>query len=351
MTTLKYSQFLFLLLISGVLVLSGCGDDESPEPTLPFETGVFISNEGPFQNGTGTITHFNPDNNTTTQKIFETENARPLGNIVQSITFHNDKAYIVVNNANIVEVVNANTFESVATIEGLTMPRYFIGISETKGYVSEWGTGGVNGAIQVIDLTTNTVTKTITTGSGTDRMLMEGNMVYAVNKGGFGTDSTVVAINTTTDELSQTIEVDINPNSIQVKDNQVFALCNGVNDFYNPSSNTPGSLWNITTETKVFQFSTPNDHPSNLVVDDQNQLYCTNAGQLIQFNEGINVFSTIPLVAKSFYALGFNATDGYLYGSDALDFASDGFVFRYETNGTKVDSIQAGIIPGGFAFK
>ncbi len=96
-----------------LVAISACGEKElccdNPQPDYP--KGIFVVNEGPF-GGTGTISWHNPDTGETQDSLFEkANNGAVLGQFVQSLTFFNGKAYIVVNGANRVVVVDAKTFQ------------------------------------------------------------------------------------------------------------------------------------------------------------------------------------------------------------------------------------------------
>ena len=95
----KLNLLLLVLALLGTLFFNSCTKDDKKE-NFPYDNGVFITNEGPFQSGSGTITFYDKATGLTQEKIFETVNAMPLGNIVQSMNIFNNKAYIVVNNAN-----------------------------------------------------------------------------------------------------------------------------------------------------------------------------------------------------------------------------------------------------------
>ena len=62
--------------------------------------------------------------------------------------------------------------------------------------------------------------------------------------------------------------------------------------------------------------------------------------------------SEIPPIAKllqrNWQPIGYN--DGYVYGTDAVDYVQQGWSYRYTTSGFVVDSVQVGIIPGGYCF-
>ncbi len=111
-----------------MIILAGCNKSNNDNPSGNWSNSVFIVNEGPFQTGSGSISAFNRESLEVTNNLFETANGRPLGNIVQSMSVYKDRGFIVVNNANKIEVVNLKDFKSDTTIENLALPRYFIGI-------------------------------------------------------------------------------------------------------------------------------------------------------------------------------------------------------------------------------
>src|SRR5688572_26424296 len=139
---MKKSFFSFLpvlsFLLAGTTVLSSCGkEDDDPIADREFGNGVFVTNEGQFQKSNGDVSFIDKPSKAVEQTLFLTVNGRPAGDVVQSMTFHNGKAYIIVNNSNKIEIANAATFKSEGVINGLKQPRYMV-ISNNKAYVSSW---------------------------------------------------------------------------------------------------------------------------------------------------------------------------------------------------------------------
>lgn len=348
----------FAVLVS----LSACKKDE-PQPQTPtptpsaFESGVFITNEGPYGNGTGTISYFNKTNSTVSNDIFESKNSYPLGNIVQSMSIYNSKGYIVVNNAGKVEIVDANTFASAGVISGLNSPRYFLGVNSTTGYVSEWGADGMTGAVKVINLSSNTVTSTIATGKGAENMLKVGDKVYVACSGGFGNDSVVTVIDALTNAVTGTINVGANPKSLQVDVNgKLWILCAGQWDVNYTMLEKTGSLVRINPATDAVELTLPllsqYSQPFNLVINAaKTSLYYTFASEVYTQSVNASTLNTTPVISRNFYALGIDPATDYIYGGDAGNFSANGNVLRYSVSGTVIDSFAVGIAPNGFCFK
>ncbi|MEM7103137.1 MAG: DUF5074 domain-containing protein [Bacteroidota bacterium] len=356
------SKFLMLILAGSLLFLGSCKEEIIiiPEPGK-YDNGILVSNEGPFQNGTGTVSFIHRDSGFVLNEIFQTENNRPLGNIVQSVSEHLGRVYIVVNNSNKIEVVNAADFESIGTIEGLNQPRYFLGIDGNKGYVSEWGDTGSNGAVHVVDLNTLTITQTFTIGGGPERMLRLGDRVYVANSGGFGSNNKIFIYDVNEDLQENVIDVGDNPNSMQLdQSGNLWVLCAG-NKVYNADfslnldASTAGGLYRINTladeVVESYVLSDKSVVPGNLVVNpDRTTLYYTGAGVHEQaVNAG--ALNETPMLNNFFYGLAVDPQTGNLYGCNARDFNSNGAVEVYAPDGTFVTSYDVGIIPGNVIFR
>ncbi len=361
---LKSTQFAFfylsILLSSTFFIACDTKDDVIPiEPQRgKYASGILIANEGPFQNGSGSITFYDPVAGTVEQNAFERANNRVLGNIVQSVNVYENSIYTVVNNAGKVEVASDDSFVSTGVIEGLALPRYFLGITPQKAYITEWGANGVEGNVQVVDLRTNQVIKTIPVGSGAERMLLVGNEVYVACKGGFGSDNRVFVIDTRNDSVVKEIEVGANPNSLQLDaQGNIWVLCGGQfrSDFTGLVSSS--ELYKIDPNSRSvtgqFPFNDFNNTASDLVINERGDtLYFLKGGSVFAVGISLGEQITIDTILQGFYyGLGYNPVDGLLFVSDANDFASNGSVFIVDPVAGIIDEIPAGIIPnGGFYF-
>lgn len=341
------SFFLFLL-----IVIFSCDKDEVTPETGAYQNGVFITNEGPFQTGTGTVSFYDRSSGIITQDIYQKENiGQVLGNIVQSMTIIGDKAYIIVNNAQKIEVVEAATFKSIATISGLEQPRYLLQVDDNKAYLSQYGASGTNGEIKIIDLTTNTVTGTISVGIGPERMLKQNNKVYLANGGFCMVDRRVSIINSDTDEVVDHIEIGDNPIGLQIDQNQDLWVITKGNFDCTDFSTTSSTLSKISNYRVESSFELPNGAGNLSINKDKNVLYYTVNGGLYDHPIGATTLSQSVLVQKSFYSVNVDPETDRLFCTDAKDFQAKGDLLIYDSNGTQMDSLGVGIIPGGFWFE
>jgi YVTN family beta-propeller protein len=345
---------LFVLLSVLMLTVISCSKEKIETPAGAYSNGFFVINEGPFQTGTGTVTFYDADSNKTEQDLFAAVNGRPLGNIAQSMSICNDRGYIIVNNAGKVEVVNISDFKSIATITDLVNPSQFLPVSSYKAYVSDW-----SGNIAVVDLRTNKVSSHIPAGTGPDAMLLSGNHVFVANTGGFTIDSTITVIDPATDQVVKTIRVGDAPNGIvEDREGRIWVMCKG-NGFagWPGPGDTEGRFVQIDPVrlevVSSFVFPSTGDHPGNMVINrDRTRVYFLNGMGIFQMD--LTQDLPVPAVFASsgfFYSLGYDRKTDYLCATDAGDYVSAGSVLRFVTaTATPVDTLQAGIMPRGFAF-
>lgn len=341
--------------------LLSCKKDPNPVSTESSDRGIysngfFITCEGAFGSSSGTVSFFNRSSKLVSQDV-NAVNLVPLGNIVQSMEIYNKKGYVVVNNANKIEVVNPGDFVSSGRISGLVSPRYFLGISNSKAYVSQWGSGSSNIGVRVVDLNNNTAGALLPTGAGPDKMVKSGKYVFVVNSGGFGNDSTITVINSINDAPVATIQVGHNPSSLVLDKNEnLWVLCSGINDYTLPANSTAGKLLRINPLTfdieEEFVFPSALEHPLNLTLNKAKDklLYLGNqyGGSLYTFDVNATSLSVTAYINKGFYGLSIDPINDQIIAS-TTNF-SNGWVFRYTNNAALIDSFEVGVIPGNFCF-
>jgi DNA-binding beta-propeller fold protein YncE len=325
-----------------------CVDCAPGNELRKYPNGVFVVNEGPF-GGTGTISWYNPATGEVQDSIYEkANNGASLGQFVQSLTFHNGKAYIVVNGANRVVVADAETFEYIDTIGGLALPRYFLPISDEVAFVSQWGADGISGSLAKVNLKTNKITVTFPTGSGSEKMVYcsDFRRLYVANSGGYGVDSTVAIISTDIDnQIAHRTVIPGQKNPCCFGSGCIGGflpgrlLCRG--DWADPNSlGWIGDPFNTAS----------NGLPAPRGADD----LATSPNGSTYFIAGNAIYKYNPGVTKLFdqAAYGFNIhpVSGDFYCADAKDFNSAGEVVVRKEDGTVVQRFRAGISPGEVVF-
>ncbi|MFT4697778.1 MAG: hypothetical protein ACI9SJ_000909 [Flavobacteriaceae bacterium] len=337
----------------GINNLTECQNGTDPLDAFlgDYERGILITNEGPFGEGTGTVSFISEDFSSTSGSIFNTVNNLDLGNIVQSMGFNGENAYIVVNNSNKMHVVNRYTFELIATIEtGLDNPRNFVAVENT-GYVTNWGDpfDDNDDYVALIDLTTNTITGSIPVDFGPEKIVTDRTSVFVAHQGGYGQNNKITIIDTSNNTVNSTVDVGDVPNSMVLFEDNLWILCGGNPNFTGNESN--GRLVKLDLNSnnliQAFDFGTT-DHPGSLSLDDSNLLFNLNGAVFSMDNNATSLPST-SIIDGFFYTM--TAKNGKLYATDAGDFSSNGTlkVFDLSTN-SEIESTVVGIIPGGIYF-
>jgi YVTN family beta-propeller protein len=339
-------------LAANAVLFSACQRDNETTPKGEYESGVFVVNEGQFGKSNGEISFYNRASKEVQNGIFTKKNSTPLGDVVQSMAINNDDAYIIVNNSKKVEVVDANTFESKATINDVTMPRYMV-INGNKGYITEWVSFSGNGNVAVIDLASNTITKRIAVGRLPEQLLLASDSkLYVTNM----SDSIVSVINTTTEQVEKNIVVQGSPNSIVQDKNNVIWVLSGVR--YDPDTYqelAPAALVKIQASNQTVQatFSLNNAGASKLIINPaKDKLYYNYGGGVYQQDVAAASLNSTPLITRSFYGLGVDPTENVIYGGDAGNYVDNGKVIRYNAQtGAAIDSFTVSVAPNGFVFR
>lgn len=347
---MKKINYLCVLMFSAILFGSCSDDNDTPdEPLGDYENGYFVTNEGPFQNGSGTITFIGGDG-MVSQNVYNQVNGEDLGNIVNAMTIEGDKAYIVVNNSHRVVVVNRYTMEKEAIIDGedIDNPRHFVAV-DGKGFISNWGDPFDSGDdfITVISLESNSVLDKISVEEGPEQMIVSGNKLFVCLQGGYGSNNKVVVIDTSNNSILDTIEVGDVPESI-VTDSKgyLWVLCSGQPAY--TGNETPGFLYKI--DPSDYSFSTMEfetvQHPS-LLNSELGALFYALDGKVYEIDEDASELPADAIDGLDGFFYSMLVDGGQLYATDAKDFSSEGDLKVFDVkSGTRLETIGTGIIPG-----
>jgi len=333
---------LYLGIIASAFLFASCSndDDNNDAPLGAYDNGVLILNEGNFGTPNASVSFVSNDLNTFQNDIFKLVNTpMVLGDVAQSMSFSNEKAFIVVNNSNEVEVVNRYTFKSLGTItEKLQNPRYSVVLND-KLYV----TNSISKAVTVYDAKTFAYIASIPLNKTAERIVAANGKLYVTNAAyGSGTDVTV--INPASNTVSKTITLANGINSIEEKNGIVYVLSG-------TSTKNTFSKINTSTDTATSFEATATKSALNMDIDGD-KIYYTQATEVYAINLTATAFSDKALFSvkdsswSTFY--GFGVIDGKIYSGDANAFTSDGTVTVYSSNGTVLKTLTAGKGPNGF---
>ncbi|TGE27186.1 DUF5074 domain-containing protein [Hymenobacter metallicola] len=342
-----------------VLALASCSDDPEQGPAYNIakdDNNVFVLNEGKFLTPNGSISYFKKsDKKVVDPSIFQTVNQRELGDVVQSMLVVGNQGYIVVNNSKKLEVVNLTTFQTITTVTGLEQPRYAVAAGTDKAYITEWVKYGSPGRVAVLDLRTNTITKTIPVGKQPEQLVAVNGKVYVANSG----DNNLSVINPATDAVESTITVPDGPSSLVVdKTGSIWVLGAGFTVYnsqppYNVISSTPGSLTKVNPATGTIGSTLlfPGSNPGGLRIDGTGtQLYYRYRAAVYRMNTTDAALPTTPFLQRNFSGFNLDPKDNTIYAGVSPSYTNNGKLIRYQTTGTAIDSFEVGIGPNGFIF-
>ena len=351
---MKKLKFYALILVTVLSVsFSSCDDDEN-QPKGKFEAGVFVVNEGNFQDANGTISHISPDDSITQDLFGTVNNGLALGDVVQSMSINGEFAYVVVNNSNKMEVVNANTFEAEYTLKNVLLPRYFTTL-DGIGYLTEWVSFSEPGRVAIIDLQNHVVTESITTDSGAENIIAHQGKLYVSNN--FST--TVSVIDPAGKQVIKTIEVGNSPGAFLVdSQNMLWVVCAGA---YQADD---GTLVQLDPAKSTDETANSIVKTVELNVNVSSKAAINKAKDKIFYYKGNSVYALntsdteapasalfTETQASSFYGIGIDPESDVLYMADSKSFAGNGTVYRYNLSGTAIDNFTAGVGPNSFVFK
>lgn len=338
-------HFLLFIILAGIWACEK--ETPKPEPNdSAFSTGMIISNEGGFGFGNASVSFYDLERDTLHRMRFEQANGNSLGDVLQSISIVGDLAYLVLNNSGKIEVVELESFKSVATITGLTSPRYLAPVNADKAYVTDLYAN----AISIIDLKQHEVTGTIELdGWSEELVLVNDKMFVTVRDNAF-----LFVIDTHTDQVTDSIALGFNPSTLQVdKNGKLWVLCSG-----DQNTGTPGGLYQLDPEQytilQYLPFSDTNigGWPRLRINQSRDTLYYLKEDvfQLPIGSTNLPEDALIPANGRIFYGLGINPKTGRVFVSDVIDYQQQGLIYQYDQNGSMINNFNAGVIPNDFIF-
>lgn len=342
---MKHLNTLWLWAALTLVVVSSCKKKTEPPPEeVLYERGegVFVGNEGLFQQGTASIFYYKFGDQTVHADVFSQANGIALGDICQSMRIIDSELYIVVNNSGKIEVVDPGNFEIVRTIQGFTSPRHIAKVGNNKAYV----TNLFGNSIDVVNLDQGTITGSITLSGWSEELALAAGKVFVTNYN----REYVYVIDPTSDAIEDSISVGVAGTGIQQDANgKLWVLCGG-------DTSTPASLHRIDPATLAveqdFQFQ-DGGYLGKLRFNNSGTTMYILLGGIRKMNitaPSAPANAYIGQNGRSFYGLGVEPTTEDIYVADARDYTSNGVVLRYSSTGTLIDTFNVGVSPSSFLF-
>jgi DNA-binding beta-propeller fold protein YncE len=334
-----------LFTLSAFATFTACEPEEEQPDLGAFANGVFVVNEGQFNVGNASLSHYLRADGLVTPDVYTAANQVPLGDVAQSMTIAGDNGYIVVNNSGKVEVVKWRDMSHTATITGLTSPRYLLPLGNGRAFVTDYASN----YMAVVDLTTNTKIDSVMVGGWTEELVLLNGAVYVAATG----TGRVLKVDPNSNAVLAEVTIGNEPTSMAVDGNgKLWVVTNDTYPADEPSRIlrlNPADLSIEASITMVTLFNYPNDlamskdGQSLYFID--GQIYKLPIDQLlIPADPFISLGSSYP------YSIDVDPVTGNIFVGDGADFQSNGTVKVYNAQGQMQGSFAAGVIPGGFCF-
>lgn len=346
---------IFFILLFGIFCAANCNPPEPPSP-MPADAsayGVYILNEGLFQQNNSTISYYDFENLTLIPDIFLQVNKRGLGDTGNDLKRYGSKLYCVVNNSHRVEVMD---FASARSIKAIPLPGKSprqITFYQGKAYVSCF-----DGDVVRIDTASLEVDKTAYSGANPEGICVCNGKLYVANSGGnnnpnYGTTVSVFDLNSLT--MLHSIEVGINPYKLDAsEDNRTVYVCtrgdymeqHGIFSCINAQTDQITHTWPNIQNFTVFQ-----DKAYVYEVDYEADVNHVKVLDLALEGSVPKDFVTDGTTIHMPYGITINPLNGDVYITDAYNFTVTGDVYCFDKNGKKKFSFSAGLNPSVLVFK
>ncbi len=354
---------ILLLTILGLLTAAGCSHSNEPEegPSSDIHTPegddgtLFILNEGNFQYSNASLSIYNTVTDEVINEAFIKANGMKLGDVAQSMTIHDGKGWIVVNNSNVVFAIDPETCKEKGRIENLTFPRYIHFVSDTKAYVTQlW-----DNRIAIVDPRSYSITGHIEvpgmkpgTGS-TEQMVEYGDYVFC---NCWSYQNRIIKIDTRTDEVVASLEVGIQPNSLVLDCNgKLWTVTDGGYEG-SPYGYEPPALVRIDAKTfsieEKFSFELGDACSEICLNGPKDKIFWIN-DDIWEMDVNATTTPSEPFLKAGdtlYYGLTVAPSSGDVYVADAIDYQQSGRIYRYSHDGKLLDQFNVGISPGAFCW-
>jgi len=339
---MKITRFLQLFL--GLVLLFNISCSSEYEETIKsptYENGYFITNEGNFGVPNADVTFITKDLSLMQNDIYKANNANEnLGDVLQTITYNGDSAYLLLNNSNKIQVVNRYTFKKTGEITSqLNNPRY-MAIANNMLYVSNDQYNGPK-SVNVYKTSDLSFVKKINFSDTVERVVAAGGNIFIQNAT-YSYGNTITKINTNTNEIEGTpITLPTgNINKTIAYNNNVYAIAEGTANSYIYQISSAGAIVKTTTLTGIA-------NGTNLQIDN-GRFFFSSYNKIYSMELNATAAPTTPIITavdggQYFTLYGFSVVDGRIFTSDVKNFTEASEISVYTTSGTFITKFKAGI--------
>jgi len=328
--------------------LTSCITEPKQIPVVPIvntTNRVGILCEGNYMWGNARFDVYSVDSNKLYPNVFESENKKPIGDVLQSGFFDGKSIWLTVNNSGKILKLNSNTYKQVSSRGSLRSPRYLLPAGKYI-FCSDIQANAISvldsASLQTIKEIGVYPKQTSSRYGWTEQMILWQNKVTVACY-----DGKILMIQPVTLDTTQIASDSGSQNMVVDGYNRLWVLA---------SVNGKSSLLcygeNLKMEKKI-------NFPQNYgltrlaISPEKDQLYFVGQNQVQSLSIESTVYSdriTVFDKAKNCYGIGIDPRNGWLYVADATDYVSNGMVYVLNRNGKIINTLTTGVIPTDFIF-
>ncbi len=321
--------------------------------------GLYLLNEGNMNMNKASLDYLDLVTGQYDRRVFTAYNpevTRGLGDVGNDIRIYGSKMYIVVNNSNKVEVVDAQTVTRIRQID-INQCRY-VDFYKGKACITS-----NDGYVAIVDTATWQIEDRIRTGRNPEQLVVMGNKLYVANSGGYNPpnyEKTVSVIDLDTRREIRRIEAGINLHRM-VLDAYGDLYVTSRGDYYT----IPSRIYVIDTHTdqlkQVLDIAASNlcIHKDLAYIYSVEWSYITHSNTIsytllnvkteTKLNENFITDGTDKDI-KIPYGIAVDPETEDVFVTDAKDYVTPGTLHCYNKEGKHKWSITTGDIPAHFVF-
>lgn len=319
------------------------------EVPVPSARGVYIVNQGNFGRGNSSLTYYDLVSFGVYNDVFAAVNGKDLGDVAQSMTIRGSSGYIVVNNSQKIEMVDLATNVNTGTIHtgSGSAPGVMAFIDDSTALVTDIFAN----VLLVVDVNSRSLRGSIAVGPNPAGIALAHGKAYVANSG-FGSGNTVSVVSLSGLSVTSTVAVADNPSGIEVTPSgAVYVVCMGAYDYTNPSNDTPARIVVIDPATDAVTDSILiGGHAPDIGIGADGIGYVPSTSAVFRVDTRLNRVTGV-FREGSYQAVAVEASSGDVYLADQKNFVQPGTISVFAPDGELRIQFDAGIIPGGFAFK
>ncbi|MDQ0593145.1 hypothetical protein QFZ37_001514 [Chryseobacterium ginsenosidimutans] len=337
---MKITKLLTIVFASALLFTVSCNSDNDLNQEMYYGNGFLIANEGNFGKPNADVTYISSDLNLKQDNIFSGNNGGSnLGDVLQTIAYNGENAYLLLNNSNKIQIVNRYNFKKSGEITAqLNTPRY-MAFANNNIYVTNDKYGG-DKFVSVYKTSDLSFVKKINFTDSVERIVEVGNNIFVQNAS-FGFGNKISYITTSNNEVQSTITLPSgNINKMIAYNQAVYAIAAGTTDSYVYQISNTGTI------TKTYTLTGITD-ATNLEIQ-KGKMYFSSGLKVYTMDLTATTVPSAPLftvtnsVDPYSNLYGFSVVNDRIFVSDANGFTEDSKITVYSTSGSILKVFTAG---------